>query len=73
MSELENLVDETVKQLGRVDILVNNAGTTPVFGPVQDIGVKAKPASVAADVFKKIRRVTIWRCLWKFPLILQPF
>ena len=40
-AELENLVDETVKQLGRVDILVNNAGTNPVFGPVQDIDERA--------------------------------
>lgn len=39
--ELRNLVDETVKQLGRVDILVNNAGTNPVFGPVQDIDERA--------------------------------
>ncbi len=40
-AELGNLVDETVKQLGRVDILVNNAGTNPVFGPVQDIDERA--------------------------------
>jgi hypothetical protein len=41
-------------------------------GPVQENGVKARVASVAED-FKKIRRVTIQRRLWKFPLILQPF
>jgi len=35
--DLRNLVDETLRQLGRVDILVNNAGTTPVMGPVQNI------------------------------------
>jgi len=35
--DLRNLVDETLRQLGRLDILVNNAGTTPVMGPVQDI------------------------------------
>jgi NAD(P)-dependent dehydrogenase (short-subunit alcohol dehydrogenase family) len=34
--DLQNLIDETRQQLGRVDILVNNAGTTPVFGPVED-------------------------------------
>jgi NAD(P)-dependent dehydrogenase (short-subunit alcohol dehydrogenase family) len=34
---LENLVEETVRQLGRVDILVNNAGTNPIFGPVQEM------------------------------------
>jgi dehydrogenase/reductase SDR family member 4 len=41
MDALQNLVDETKKQLGRVDILVNNAGTNPVFGPVQNIDERA--------------------------------
>jgi NAD(P)-dependent dehydrogenase (short-subunit alcohol dehydrogenase family) len=39
--ELRNLVDETVRRLGRVDILVNNAGTNPVYGPVQEIDERA--------------------------------
>jgi NAD(P)-dependent dehydrogenase (short-subunit alcohol dehydrogenase family) len=39
--ELRNLVDETLRQLGRVDILINNAGTNPVYGPVQDIDERA--------------------------------
>lgn len=38
---LENLVNETKRELGRVDILVNNAGTNPVFGPVQNIDERA--------------------------------
>jgi NAD(P)-dependent dehydrogenase (short-subunit alcohol dehydrogenase family) len=38
---LPGVVDETVRQLGRLDILVNNAGTNPVFGPVQDIDERA--------------------------------
>ena len=41
MEELENLVVETKKQLGRVDILVNNAGTNPVFGPVHEVDERA--------------------------------
>jgi NAD(P)-dependent dehydrogenase (short-subunit alcohol dehydrogenase family) len=41
IDELKNLVDETVRQLGRVDILVNNAGTNPVYGPVQEIDERA--------------------------------
>ena len=41
VEELENLVSETKKQLGRVDILVNNAGTNPVYGPVHDIDERA--------------------------------
>ena len=39
--ELRRLVDETVREFGRVDILVNNAGTTPVFGPVEEIDERA--------------------------------
>jgi NAD(P)-dependent dehydrogenase (short-subunit alcohol dehydrogenase family) len=41
MDELDALVAETQRRLGRVDILVNNAGTNPVFGPVQDIDERA--------------------------------
>ena len=39
--ELRRLVDETLRQLGRVDILVNNAATSPVYGPVQEIDERA--------------------------------
>lgn len=41
VDDLRGLVQETVRQLGRVDILVNNAGTNPVYGPVQDIDERA--------------------------------
>ena len=37
MDALENLVNETKRQLGRVDILVNNAATNPIFGPVKNM------------------------------------
>jgi NAD(P)-dependent dehydrogenase (short-subunit alcohol dehydrogenase family) len=39
--DLERLVDETERELGRIDILVNNAGTNPVYGPVQEIDERA--------------------------------
>jgi len=41
LAALQNLVDETKKQLGRIDVLVNNAATNPVFGPVQNIDERA--------------------------------
>ncbi|MDZ7727234.1 MAG: SDR family oxidoreductase [Dehalococcoidia bacterium] len=41
LDALQNLVDETKKQLGRVDILVNNAATNPVFGPVHNLDERA--------------------------------
>jgi NAD(P)-dependent dehydrogenase (short-subunit alcohol dehydrogenase family) len=41
LDECQQLVDETVRQLGRVDVLVNNAGTNPVFGPIQDMDERA--------------------------------
>lgn len=41
MPALQNLIDETKRQLGRVDILVNNAGTNPVFGPTLNMDERA--------------------------------
>ena len=35
--ELEQLVEATRRQLGRVDILVNNAATTPHYGPIHEL------------------------------------
>lgn len=33
ISDIQNLVSESVKTFGTIDILVNNAATNPVFGP----------------------------------------
>jgi dehydrogenase/reductase SDR family member 4 len=41
MAALQNLVDETKSQLGRIDVLVNNAATNPVFGPVHNLDERA--------------------------------
>ena len=41
MDALQNLIDQTKAQLGRIDILVNNAATNPVFGPVANLDERA--------------------------------
>lgn len=41
MDALQNLVNETKRQLGRIDVLVNNAGANPAFGPIQDLEERA--------------------------------
>jgi NAD(P)-dependent dehydrogenase (short-subunit alcohol dehydrogenase family) len=50
VEELRTLVDETLRQLGRVDILVNNAGTNPVYGPVQEIDERAWDMIMSTNV-----------------------
>jgi len=43
--DLQNLVDETRRQLGKIDILVCNAASNPYYGPM---------AGIADDQFRKI-------------------
>jgi NAD(P)-dependent dehydrogenase (short-subunit alcohol dehydrogenase family) len=43
--DLQNLVDETKRQFGRIDILVCNAASNPYYGPM---------AGIADDQFRKI-------------------
>lgn len=47
---LQNLVDETKKQLGRIDIVVNNAGTNPQFGGIADLEERAWDAIMNTNV-----------------------
>ena len=39
--ELERLVEEVMRNYGRIDVLVNNAATNPHFGPTLDIELSA--------------------------------
>ena len=50
LDALQNLVNETRRQLGRVDILVNNAATNPVFGPVVNLDERAWDAIMNTNV-----------------------
>ncbi len=50
LEALQNLVNETKQQLGRIDILVNNAATNPVFGPVANLDERAWDAIMNTNV-----------------------
>ena len=50
MDALQNLVNETKAQLGRIDILVNNAATNPVFGPIANIDERAWDTTMNTNV-----------------------
>ncbi|HQT55497.1 MAG TPA: SDR family NAD(P)-dependent oxidoreductase, partial [Phenylobacterium sp.] len=43
--DLQRLVDETTKQLGRIDIVVCNAASNPFFGPM---------SKITDDAFRKV-------------------
>lgn len=48
--QLQNLVDETHRQLGSVDILVGNAGVNPFFGPSSEISDEAFDKTMNTNV-----------------------
>ena len=50
LTDIVNLVDQAVKELGTIDIIVNNAATNPVFGPV---------VNTSEDAFNKIMDVNV--------------
>jgi len=35
-SQIQNLIEETVKAFGSIDVLINNAATNPIFGSIED-------------------------------------
>jgi NAD(P)-dependent dehydrogenase (short-subunit alcohol dehydrogenase family) len=59
--EVENLVAETVRQLGPVDILVGNAGVNPYYGPL---------SGLTDEVFDRIMGTNIKSNLWLCNLVL---
>ena len=55
--QLQNLVDETHKQLGPIDILICNAGVNPFFGSMSDI-----PDSAFDKIMNSNVRSNHWLC-----------
>jgi NAD(P)-dependent dehydrogenase (short-subunit alcohol dehydrogenase family) len=58
--ELQNLVDETRRQLGKVDILVCNAASNPYYGPM---------AGISDDQFRKILDNNILSNHWLIAMV----
>ncbi len=64
--ELQRLVDETRKQLGKIDVLVCNAAVNPFYGPMSEL---------PDDAFDKILDVNIksnhWLCQMVLPEMIE--
>ena len=58
--ELQNLVDETKRQLGKIDILVCNAASNPYYGPM---------AGIADDQFRKILENNVIANHWLIQMV----
>ncbi len=56
-AQLQNLVDATLKEWGRIDILVCNAAVNPYFGPMSGLSDEAYEKTMNANV-----RSNIWLC-----------
>lgn len=48
--QLQNLVDETHRQLGAIDILVGNAGVNPFYGPSAEIPDSAFDKTLSSNI-----------------------
>ena len=60
-AEVERLVAETLRHLGRIDILVCNAGINPVYGPLRDL---------TDEAFEKVMSTNVTSALWLANLII---
>ena len=58
--DLQHLVDETRRQLGRIDILVCNAASNPYYGPM---------AGIADDQFRKILENNVIANHWLIQMV----
>ncbi len=59
--DLQHLVDETVRRLGRIDILVCNAASNPYYGPL---------SGIADDQFRKILENNVISNHWLSQMVL---
>lgn len=58
--DLQNLVDETRRQLGRIDVLVCNAASNPYYGPM---------AGISDDQFRKILENNVIANHWLISMV----
>jgi NAD(P)-dependent dehydrogenase (short-subunit alcohol dehydrogenase family) len=64
--QLQNLVDETHKQLGSIDILIGNAGVNPFFGPSSEISDEAFDKTMNSNV-----KSNHWLCHMVLPEMVE--
>lgn len=60
--QLQNLVDKTLEQWGRIDVLICNAATNPVYGPTSDLTDEAYDKIMDTNV-----KSTFWLCNMVLP------
>lgn len=65
-AQLQNLVDRTMAEWGKIDILVCNAATNPVYGTMTELSDEAWDKIMDTNV-----RGTFWLCNMVLPLIAE--
>ncbi|MFC1495300.1 SDR family NAD(P)-dependent oxidoreductase, partial [Thermodesulfobacteriota bacterium] len=48
--DIKNMVEDTIKEFGKIDILVNNAGTADGFGKIHEIPVDGWDFTISANL-----------------------